>query len=400
MKRRFAIAVALLVVAAACAQKAPARTGRDRVIIGVLGTFSGGNAGLAAGIARGVELAIDEYNQSRDSNFEARAKRFDTRGSVEGSIDAAKRITTTELLIGVVGPFRLEEAAAAGPVLDAAGIPFLVPSISDVSLAKFGWRNLRRLIADDRQAGGALGDETRRMLNRQAGKIVVFSDGTPAGVAFADGAKGAVEAAKGQVGRFEAAGPKVDYKVVASDLMKEQPAAVIHAGGGGRAGALVASLRNAGFKGLFLASDQARDPSFAKAAGAAAGGSITASPFADPSDRGLAAFRNAHRGKYVDAPAPYVAEAYEGAMMLLEAVQEVEPKPAEVAGFFRTARAFLGDTKLYQYAEDGGLQTDSIWLHEFRDGRWRLLRREDLNAGPRGGYKSQAKPEGSRKEAS
>lgn len=373
-RRRIWFAAALFAVG--CAPGFIPRAAPERVTVGVIGSFSGEGAAVANGISRGIEMAISEYNGDSVNNFEARIERADTGGTPEGAAEAARKTASTELLIGVVGPFTGSEATGAGPVLDESGIPFLIPSVTDLSLTRSGWRNLRRLVSDDRQEGAAVARQVREMIRRTGGgRAAVIHDGSPSGSAFAEGVKAALENSGAGVARFNEVSGAVDWNARAVEIMKDPPAAVVHGGAADRAGALVGALRGAGFKGLFVASHQARDSAFARSAGAAASGSISSCTCADPADPALEDFRDAYRGEFSESPPVHAIEAYEGTIMLLEAIQEVEPKPAEVGEFLRSARSFLGDTKLYQYAEDGGLLTEAVWMDRFRDGRWRFLGR-------------------------
>lgn len=367
-----------VLAASACAPGPTVRPGRDRVIVGDLGTFSGPGSELGAGAARGIQIAVEEYNRDPDRTFEGRVVRADAKGTPDGAVGGARRLIATERLVGVVGPYRVEEAEAAGPLLDEAGVPFLVPSVTSASLSRFGWRTFRRLVADDRREGAALAAAAARLTRK--GATAIFHDGNSAGVEFADGARLALEAARAPVVRVEGLPPKANLGSVAGSLMKDPPAAVLYGGAPDRAGRLLAALRSAGFKGRFVASHQAREPAFANAAGDAGAGALSACVCADPSDPALNAFTQAHRERFQGRPAPFAVEAYEGALMLLEAVEEAEAKPGAIAEFFGTARDFLGDSKNYEYEASGEIASPPVWVYAYLGGAWRFRGRSDRRA--------------------
>lgn len=364
--------VVLAILLPACTPSEPAQLGREQVIVGVLGSFSSEGAETAAALLRGVQISVDEYNRSPESSFESRIEQGDTKGTGEGAAEAARQIAAKELLIGVVGPFTLAETLGSGPVLDQAGIPFVIPSVSDISLTEARFARMRRLLADDRQEGSALASDVLKKIGRGA-KAAIVHDGSGSGAAFAEGAKQKFEGGGVPSGVLEAAGT-VDWNVIAAEILKDPPATVLHGGPEDRAAALIGGLRSAGYKGHFAASRQARGSSFA-GIGAAAAGSITNAGCADPNDPALDAFRKTYRARFSGGPGQCAHEAYEATLMLLEAIEEVEPKPQEVAEFFLTARSFLGDTRLYRYAEDGSLMSATVWVYEFRQGGWRFVRR-------------------------
>jgi ABC-type branched-subunit amino acid transport system substrate-binding protein len=341
------------------------------VVVGALGTFSGQGSEAANGIVRGIELAIDEYNADPDRTFRAELSQSDTQGNPQAVAEGAQKLAGTERLIGVVGPYRAEEVEAAGPIFEASRIPFVVPSVPQRLSSR--WRSFRRLVADEQQAGTALAsDEIRRS---QAGRLAIFHDGSPGGSAFAEGARQGAEAGKGAVMRFESIEPKANLEELASTLAQDPPDAVIHAGHPERSAALVAALRRAGFQGRFLISECVKGGGFTAAAGEPGEGTVAACVCADTQDRELIGFVSAHRRRFDAPPAPFAAEAYEGAIMLLEAVEEVEPRPEAIVEFFLSARSFLGITKSYEFNDQGELISPPVWVYELRSRTWRLIGR-------------------------
>ncbi|MGH9198072.1 MAG: hypothetical protein ACRD1T_20355, partial [Acidimicrobiia bacterium] len=90
------------------------------------------------------------------------------------------------------------------------------------------------------------------------------------------------------------------------------------------------------------------------------------------------------RREFSEVPAPFAAEAYEGSLMLLEAVEEVEPRRQSVLEFLRSSPIFRGDTKTYEFEASGELVGPPIWLYEWRQGKWRHTGRSR----PREGFDS------------
>lgn len=376
MRRVAALAAAIGLVASACAANPSIRSERDRVTVAVLGGFSGGEPKVADGIAKGVAVAVDEYNGTSDARYEARVRRVDTAGTEEGARSAAQRVTALELLIGAVGPFTLGEAVGSGPILDQAGIAFVLPSVTDVSLSQHGWRGSRRLVSDDRQEGRAVAEGANAMVARGTGaKIDLFSDGGPVANIFFQGASAVLGERKslGVSGTL----PQGDLKQFAAGAVNDAPRAVIYSGAAGRGASLINELRAQGFRGRFIGSHEMKQDEFARTAGAASEGALVSCTCSDTRDPKLDRFRTAYSARFGKPPPEYAAEAYDGAMMLLESIQEVDPRSETVAALLRSARSFLGDTKLYVFDADGVLQTEAIWLDQMRDGRWVFLKRAE-----------------------
>jgi ABC-type branched-subunit amino acid transport system substrate-binding protein len=370
-KRGLFVLLLLAVLAAACDEPARQAGGREILVIGAAGAEG---QPLTKSALNGVDLAVAEYNANPDSSYQVRRAVFNTAATPEGANAAAQTLIATERLIAVVGPHLPDEVLTVGGPLSERNIPFLIPAVADIRLAQQGWRSYRRLVANDFAEGEALGTEAVTRGDR--GKAAIFHDGGSSHASVADGARSALEKQQVPITRYEAAGGKSpDFSSLAPGILSDPPSAIIYSGPAGRAGAFLAALRKAGFKGIFLASHDARVPEFREAAKEAAEGAISTCVCADPSDAELEAFVGQYRDKFRSTPAPFAAEAYEGTLMVLEAIQEVEPRPRAISDFFRVANSFLGDTKLYRYADNGELEAPPVWLFRLRGDRWELIGR-------------------------
>ena len=377
------ISLCLLLILAGCGRQAPARPSEDRVVLAAIGAFSGDGAEASRGIVRGVEVAIEEYNSNPANPFNAQLQIADTKRTTEGASKAARDILALPGLVGAVGPFRAEEVAIAGPVFDGARLPFVVPSVTDNAVG--GWSTFRRLVPNESQAGEAAGADAAARARR--GTVAVFFDPGPLSSTAAGGAKKAIEEAKANLTRYEAIDAKTDLNKLSAGLAGESPAVTLYFGPLTRASEFAKTLKAAKYSGRLMVGKAARDKTFTETVAEGGDGVLGTSVSADPSDASLGSFVSAHREKYGRPPAPFAAEAYEGALMLLEALRDVRPppRPEAITNFFAEARIFLGDTKTYEFSDKGELTSAPIWILELRGGRWRLLgRSRDIRPKPTG----------------
>lgn len=380
MKRGLFALLLLSILAAACDEPARQSGGREILIVGAAG--ADGHP-VTKSALNGIDLAIREYNSDADSSYQVRRTIFNTGGNPEGASAAAQTLVGTERLIGVIGPHLPDEVLALGGLLSEGNIPFLIPAVSDIRLAQQGWRSYRRLVANDFAEGQALGSEAVTRGDR--GKVAIFHDGGTSHASAAEGAKSSLDKRQVPITRYEEAGGKApDFGALAGGIMGDPPSVIIYSGPAERAGAFVAALRGAAYKGIFMASHDARTPEFRNSAKEAAEGAISTCVCADPADLQLATLADRHRERFRSSPAPFAAEAYEGTLMVLEAIQEVEPKPRTITDFFGVATSFLGDTKLYRYGDDGELETPPIWLFQSRGDRWEPMGRSGRPTGGTG----------------
>jgi branched-chain amino acid transport system substrate-binding protein len=362
------VLIALALVACGGAEAAP-EAGREILVLGVMGTSDSDQPAVVAMI-RGVELAVAEYNGNPDFRYEIELEEFNTQPAPGEAGAGESEIANAERLIGVVGPFAAAEVSALGPALESSGLSYMVPSVTSTTVPGEGWRGFRRLVANDRQEGRNLAAVAA---DRVGGGIVLVTEDSAEGEPFAEGAKealAALERAPGRVDTVEPGDPPVNLSAA---IVKAAPEAVLYGGGGASGKALLDELRKAQFQGVLVASHQLRELN----PDGLGGGVISGSAAADPADPGAVDFAGRFEDEF-DSPAPpFALEAYEGAVMLLEAVEEVQEDPREITRFLQLNRRFRGDAKTYEYDERGELVNAPVWVYESTNGGWRLSGRSD-----------------------
>lgn len=116
----------------------------------------------------------------------------------------------------------------------------------------------------------------------------------------------------------------LDFLTQIERLQKAQPDAVVLWADPEPAGLLVKKMREMGMKIPVIACERIISPSFLQAAGAAAEGVIATSPYnPDASFPKLVAFKKHFREKFGQEPDGYAGYAYDGAMMLIDAIRRV-----------------------------------------------------------------------------
>jgi branched-chain amino acid transport system substrate-binding protein len=362
------VVLALLLVACGGSESV-SETGREILVLGVLGT-SESESPQIIGMIRGVEQAVTEYNDNPDSRYDIELKEFNTQPQPGEAGAGESAIANTERLIGVVGPFALPEIQSLAPALESSGLPYMVPSVTAAAIPAGGWRSFRRMIANDRQEGKAL---AAYAAERVSGAIALVTEDSADGEPFAEGAKEALEAAGRPASRTETVEPDDPPITLSGALTKDAPEAIVYGGGGASGKSLLDNLRKAGYKGILVASHQIRELN----PDGLGGGLISSSAGADPADPGAARFRERYEERFDAAPTGFALESYEGALMLLEAVEEVQPNPRAVTEFLRLNTKFRGDSKNYEFDDRGEPVNTPVWVYESTNGGWKLSGRSD-----------------------
>lgn len=321
----------------------------------------------------GVEQAVAEYNANPDSRYDVELKEFNTQPQPGEAGAGESAIANTERLIGVVGPLALPEVQALAPALESSGLPYMVPSVTGASVPADGWRGFRRLVANDRQEGRVL---AAHALERVSGAIALVTEDSADGTPFAEGAREVLDAAQRPPSRTDTIEPGDPPITLSANLTTAAPEAILYGGGGASGKSLLDNLRKAGYQGVLVASHQIRELN----PDGLGGGVVSSSSAADPADPDAARFAERYEDRFDAAPTPFALESYEGALMLLEAVEEVQGNPRTVTEFLKLNRKFRGDSKSYEFDDRGEPLNAPVWIYESTNGGWRLSGRSDRPA--------------------
>ncbi|MBW3590679.1 MAG: ABC transporter substrate-binding protein, partial [Actinobacteria bacterium] len=279
-------------------------------------------------------------------------------------------IEQTARLIGVVGPFTAEAVNELGPGFSEAELPFVVPSVGTASAPPDEVTSFRRLIAHHAQEGAVLAAHAAGLV---AGGIVLVTEDSDPGRAFSEGAEPTLAELDRTPERVERVQPEAGMDTLATALADAAPEVVLYGGAGSTGSTLVQSLMSKGYEGRIVTSHQVK---LASPDGLGTG-VISSSPFADPAAAAAPGFAEAFEEAYGSTPPRFALEAYEGAWMLLEAIEEVEADAEAVNAFLQSNRSFRGESKQYEFDGSGDLSSGLLWLYESDEGGWTLSGRSD-----------------------
>ena len=208
-------------------------------------------------------------------------------------------------------------------------------------------------------------------------RLAVVAEDTPESAFLAAQARGPLGAGarSSSAGRPCASGRDRPRAAQARAALASSPDVVYWAGSAEGAGRLVALLRRAGFKGVFLASAQSESPAFVAASGAKAveGAFVVAPARAAAACRARAAGRSGSRRRSATRRATTRCQAYDAVRALAQAVTQT----GEVDHALNTEqlpRLDLEFTTLLgvvQFARDHTIQEDDHIILVVRKGRFR-----------------------------
>jgi branched-chain amino acid transport system substrate-binding protein len=375
--RVFTLVAVLTVVAAACGDDAGSggtgsggQPAAQNVAIGFIGAQTGDNAQLGINISNGAKLAIDEFNKKGGTKVEL--KIYDTAGDpAQAPAQAQKAITE---VVAVVGPAFSGESRVADPILEAAKIPYVSASATNVQLGQNGWQYFYRVLANDGAQAPADADYVSKKLS--AKNVAVIDDASEYGKGLADEVRSKLKAdgVKLVVGDGgEAIDPRApDYSSTVNKVKASNADAIFYGGYYAEAAKLLKQLRDGGVDTPFVTGDGSLDQGLIDGAGPAAEGAIATCPClrvsADETEAAAKTFFDAYKAAYNTDPGTYSAEGYDAANAILKAIEAGKTTGTDINTFLKSID-FQGVSKQIKFEPNGEVVGGAIYAYEMKDGK-------------------------------
>jgi branched-chain amino acid transport system substrate-binding protein len=329
--------------------------------IAFLGATTGPYGALGLNMVGGIKLALDEYNKEH-SDCTIGFKEFDSQGNPEKATPLATKIVNDDTIIGLVGPGFSGESLATGKTFDAAGLPVISPSATNVTITQSGWTTWHRVIGNDDAQAAA---DAKYLTDTAGAKTVyVVDDGQ-------DYSKGLADAVKKNLGSVVKGSDVVqagqtDFSATVTKVNDSGADAIFYGGYYPEAGLLVKQLRQAGFKGLFMSGDGSEDPAFVKAAGAAAANGAILSAPAGPAP---ADFNTKYKAvNNVDAGL-YSTQSYDAANIFLAGVAAGASSDYAAMNDFIGSYTGQGVSGPIAFDDKGDIKESVIYAYEVKNGK-------------------------------
>ncbi len=369
----------------------------DSVKIGFLGpieptvsvaTGGGSHNEEQLGIAmmRGARLAIEQANANggytrRGIPFELSVRNDNALWGASGSevIHLAYKDNVWAIIGGIDGA----NTHIAIRVALKIEIPWMTPGDLDPTYIETNIPWVMRCIGDDRQQNYILVDYALRKMDYKRPCIIRSSNryGRFGVREIRDGCR---RLGRPSVIEMAYKGGSENFDMQLDRIAEYKPDVIFHWGNGEDAARVLNAIRARGWTQPFLTCDRAVNDDFVRIAGDNAEGVICGYPWnPERDDPKLAAFKKAFRARWGVEADTYAAHAYDGASMLIWAIQTVGLNRAKIRDVLAyRAEAFpgvTGDIPLSSALDDAG----EVFLAIREGGRWVYRSRDDLGI-PRG----------------
>jgi branched-chain amino acid transport system substrate-binding protein len=335
--------------------------------IGFFGALTGANAQLGINIKDGEQLAISQYNATNPA-VKVTLDPFDSQGSPAQANNGATKLIKDKV-VAVIGPAFSGESAAADPIFEAASIPNVTASATNVKLAEHGWKFFHRGLAADDIQGKGDGDYLVKTLGLKT--IAVIDDSSVYGEGLANILRSTVKTNGATDVLDDHIDPNgADYGSTVNKIVASKAAGVFFGGYYDAAGRLVNQLRSAGYKGTFMSGDGSEDAHFIKdAGGTPAEGAYLSCACADATKiPGAQAFVTAYRGAVGTSPAIYSGEAYDATNFILAAIKSGATTSAAINNYLGS-NSYVGVTKTIKFLPNGNISPGKIYVYQVKNGQ-------------------------------
>ena len=361
--------------------------------IGMSFPLTGADADSADAIVKGAQMAIDDVNQKGGvAGYKLEALLFDSATPAAGQYDPAQAATnirkfvSDSAVVALIGPQMSGEGKATSPILSEADLPTITPSSTNPDItdpkekAKYrpkGKAIYFRTVTTDAYQGPNMANHAFH--NLKVKKVYILDDSGAFGVGIADSFERRAKELKIEIlGRDRLDPKEADYKTVLTKIKGLNPDAVYYGGVQQAAVKLARQLHEVLPKVHKLGSDGIYDLAFPEQSGKDAAEGWWASN-ASPemlSDKKAAEWVSKFKSKYKRDPQNYSITAYNGVLVIADAVERVAKsgKPvnrSNVRDAIQSASLKNTLQGTIEFDDNGDIKTKIITLYQVsKDGEF------------------------------
>jgi branched-chain amino acid transport system substrate-binding protein len=296
---------------------------------------------------------------------------MDTQGDPSQTSDIVDEIAADPTYVAaIIAPYVSDQTALAEG-LDAAGVPTLSLSTGQPPLGTEGLTAWRRIVANRAEETTALAAYVTALPAAGGGPCIARGP-DPEDARLARLVAGALAGRPRPI--VIVAAPDA-ASGAATEIADERCGVAVWAGSVTLAEALRIALTERGADVVLVGGDDLKDDAYPDVVGAAGDGTVAFCPCSDlSSSTSLSAqrFIQDFQAEHGLPPAPYAAEAWDAAKMLVRALGSGATTRAEVLAFLEASGPFQGLANRYEFGPGGELTPAAAIVHAYRDrgGRW------------------------------
>ena len=348
----------------------------DTIKIGYIGPLTGETSSYGIPVANSIELAIDDYNNSKDAKFKVEFVKEDSQGKETDAVNAYNKLVG-EGVVGIVGPVLTGESLAVGNASEKELTPIVSSSSSgdSVTLNSNGETrtNFFRTCSNDSKGGqfiaAKVGDGTI-----QASKVAVLTNSD------SDYSIGCTESFVKQAKKdkteivLEEKYPSstADFKTYIDKVKNSGADAVFIPDYYETIAKMVKQFKQNGFEGTFLGTDGWDGVLSVKNVDKSIfNGAYYTNTFDDRVDA-VVKYTEAYKAKFNGETNMFGTMAYDATFVLIKAVEKANSKDPKAVCDALTKTNYKGITGTFQY-DDQHNPTKDLVIKTIKDGAYTYL---------------------------
>lgn len=345
-------AASLLVSCRRAEESAP--TGTDSIVIGVSLPLTGDGAAYGQDIKKGVDLALEEINDSGGVNGRPiRLIYEDDRGEPATAVSAFQKLVSThDIPAAIAGAFS-SPALAVAPIANREQVVVLSPTASSPDLTDAGPFFFRNYPSDTLE-GNVMAEIAVDDLRFK--RFAILYSTSAYGVGLREVFSREVKARGAEV--VIAEGFKegdTDFRTQLDKVRAANPDAIYMVGYYKEFAKILKQAKELGIDKRILSCVTFNEPELLELAGSAADGVVFAQPYFDPEsdDPSVQQFIEAYKKKYASTGGVYAAHGYDALKLLALAMEREGVTGPQIATGLRQIDAYEGASGMTTFDHNG-----------------------------------------------
>ena len=247
------------------------------------------------------------------------------------------------------------------------------PRPTNPDYTKQGFKTTFRVIANDVQQGGALGQFAAD--NLKAKKVAIIDDRTAYGQGLADEFEKAVKSKGVDVVKREfTTNTATDFNAILTSIKATKPDVIFYGGMDAQAGPLAKQMTRLGIKAKLMGGDGWQTPEFIKLAGDASEGQYSSS-CGVPRDKmpGFAAFNDKFKKEFNTEVQIYAPYEYDAVRVLVEAMKRAKSTDPKVYLPEVGKTDYTGVTGKIAFDDKGDIKNGAVTVYQVKGGKWEVV---------------------------
>lgn len=330
MRKLFTIILVCCLVAGLALGCSPSTETKEKVVnLGGIFPMTGASATFGVSSKNAEVMAAEEWNAAGGAMVDGVKTTVnviveDDQGSPEVGASAAQKLINQDQVIGVIGAVMSKVSLAVAPICQAAGIPEISPTSTNVKVTLVGDYIFRACFIDPFQ-GTVMAKYAYETLGVKTA-AVLYDNGNDYNKGLAENFKAAFEKLGGKVVAYEAFTDEektVDYKAQLTTIKAAKPEFLYLPNYYGSAALQLKQAREMGLNVPAGGGDGWDSSKFVEIGGAAVEGGVFSNHFSkDDQAPAVQTFVKAYTAKYGEAPDALAALAYEATNLFLDAFKK------------------------------------------------------------------------------